>query len=167
MDSIVTSLTQDLSGILSGDLIVFVISLFPILELRGGMLAASFLGLDPERALLLCIAGNLLPMPFILLTVNQIFRRMGRTGIFSPVVNMLERHALEKSGKIQKYEFWGLLLFVGIPLPGTGAWSGALIAALLRIRLPKAMAALTGGILLAALIMTLLSYGVVGLLLHL
>lgn len=166
MDSIVTSLTQELSGLVSGDMIVFLISVLPVLELRGGMLAASFLGLAPGRALLLCIAGNLMPIPFILLTVSQIFKWMQSTGIFSSVADALERHALEKSGKIQKYEFWGLLLFVGIPLPGTGAWSGALIAALLRIRLPKAMAALTGGILLAALIMILLSYGVVGRLLQ-
>lgn len=166
MDFIVSSLTQRLSGILSGELIVFLISLLPVLELRGGMMAASWLGLELWRGLLLCIVGNLIPMPLILLTVRRILKWMRRVRLFPTLVNMLETHALEKSGKIQKYEFWGLLLFVGIPLPGTGAWTGALIASLLQIRLPKAMAALTGGILLAALIMTLLSYGVLGMLLR-
>lgn len=136
----------------------------PILELRGGLLAAgpAFLNIPMWRAIPVGIIGNLLPIPFILLLITKIFDWMKGTKRLKPVVEKLEKKAMSQSANIEKYEFWGLVAFVGIPLPGTGAWTGALIAALLGIRFRKAFPAIVIGVCLAACIMTIISYGIVG-----
>ena len=87
---------------------------------------------------------------------------MKGTKLFRPMVEKLEAKAMSKSDKIEKYEFWGLVLFVGIPLPGTGAWTGSLIAALLGMKFKKAFPAVIIGILMATVIMTIVSYGLLG-----
>ena len=114
------------------------------------------------QAIPICVIGNLLPIPFILLLITKIFDWMKGTKKLKPIVEKLEKKALSKSDQIEKYEFWGLVIFVGIPLPGTGAWTGALIAALLGIRFRKAFPAIVIGVCLAAFIMTVLSYGFLG-----
>ena len=162
MESLVQWFTTNLSGVVSREAIVFIISMIPILELRGGLLAASLLKLDMWRSVWLCIAGNIIPIPFILLLITPIFNWMKQTKLFKPLVDKLEGKALGKTDKIEKYEFWGLVLFVGIPLPGTGAWTGALIASLLGIKFKKAFPAILLGIALASIIMTILSFGVLG-----
>ncbi|MCI7813815.1 MAG: small multi-drug export protein [Lachnospiraceae bacterium] len=162
METLVQWFTTNLSGVLSKELIAFVISMIPILELRGGLLAASWMHIDMARAIVICVIGNLIPIPFILLLITKIFNVLKQTKIFRPMVEKLERKALGKKDQIEKYEFWGLVLFVGIPLPGTGAWTGALIASLLGIRFRKAFPAIVLGILLATCIMTTLSYGILG-----
>ena len=146
------------------ELILFIISMVPILELRGGLLAAgpAFLNIPMWRAIPVGIIGNLLPIPFILLLITKIFDWMKGTKRLKPVVEKLEKKAMSQSANIEKYEFWGLVAFVGIPLPGTGAWTGALIAALLGIRFRKAFPAIVIGVCLAACIMTIISYGIVG-----
>ena len=143
-------------------MIVFLVSMVPILELRGGLIAAgpAVLDIPMWEALPICIIGNLIPIPFILLLITKIFDWMKGTKVFRPLVEKLEKKAMSKSSKIEKYEFWGLVLFVGIPLPGTGAWTGSLIAALLGIRFRKAFPAVVLGVFLAAFLMTVLSYGV-------
>lgn len=141
------------------ELIVFIISLLPILELRGGLIAAALLGLNVVPALLICLIGNLLPLPFILWFITPIFNKLKKTKHFSKIVNKLETKALSKKDKIEKAEFWGLLLFVGIPLPGTGGWTGCLIASLIDMDKKKAMKAATCGVLLAGLIVGTLSFG--------
>ena len=118
--------------------------------------------LFPAPGIPICVIGNLLPIPFILLLITKIFDWMKGTRKLKPIVEKLEKKALSKSDKIEKYEFWGLVIFVGIPLPGTGAWTGALIAALLGIRFRKAFPAIVLGVCLAAFIMTVLSYGFLG-----
>ena len=145
-------------------MILFIISMVPILELRGGLLAAgpAFLNIPMWRAIPVGIIGNLLPIPFILLLITKIFDWMKGTKRLKPVVEKLEKKAMSQSANIEKYEFWGLVAFVGIPLPGTGAWTGALIAALLGIRFRKAFPAIVIGVCLAACIMTIISYGIVG-----
>lgn len=129
-----------LGGKVGKEFILFLISMVPILELRGGLLAAgpAFLNVELAKAVPICVIGNLVPIPFILLLITKIFDWMKGTKRLKPMVEKLEKKAMSKSDKIEKYEFWGLVLFVGIPLPGTGAWTGSLIAALLGIRFRKA-----------------------------
>lgn len=141
------------------ELIVFLISLMPILELRGGLIAAALLGLDIVPAFIICIIGNLLPIPFILWFITPIFNKLKKTKHLSKLVNKIEKKALSKKDKIEKAEFWGLLFFVGIPLPGTGGWTGSLIASLIDMDKKKAMLAITCGVLLAGLIVGSISFG--------
>ena len=152
MDSLVQWFTANLSGVISKEAIIFIISMIPILELRGGLLAAS-------PALL-----NVLPIPFILLLIRHVLEWMKKVPCFRGIALWLERKAMSKKGQIEKYEFWGLMLFVGIPLPGTGAWTGALVASLLHMKFGKAFGAILAGIALATVIMSILSYGVLGVL---
>ena len=153
-----------LGGKAAKELIVFIISMVPILELRGGLLAAgpAFLDIPTWRAIPICIIGNLIPIPFILLLIRPIFAWLRRTKLFRPLVEKLEAKAMSKSSQIEKYEFWGLVLFVGIPLPGTGAWTGSLIASLLGIDWKKAFLAVVIGVCMATVIMYFLSYVVIG-----
>ena len=144
---------------LGKNITIFLISLMPILELRGGMAAARILGLNPYLSLLICIIANIIPIPFILLFIKQIFKWLKKVPLCEKVVVKLENRALGKSDSIRRYEFWGLALFVGIPLPGTGAWTGSLIAALLNIDFKKAILAELVGVVLATVIMSIFSYG--------
>lgn len=166
MESLVTWFMENLSGRISREMIVFVISMVPILELRGGLLAASVLNIDIVRAIFYCVIGNIIPVPFILLLITPVFNRLKKTKTFRPMVEKLENRAMGKSEQIEKYEFWGLVLFVGIPLPGTGAWTGSLIASLLGIKFKKAFPAVLVGIVLATVIMSIVSYGLLGALIH-
>ena len=161
MDGLVTWFMEALKG-LSGEWVATIISMVPLLELRGGLLAASLLNVDILRAVPLCIIGNVIPIPFILWFITPIFTALKKTKLFRPMVEKLENKAMGKSDKIQKGYFWGLALFVGIPLPGTGAWTGALIAALLNIPFKKSFPAILLGILIATIIMAIVSYGLLG-----
>ena len=143
-------------------LIIFLISLMLILELRGGLLAASLLGLDPIPSYIICIIGNLIPVPLILWFLDSIFAFMKKHNILKKFVLFCERKGFEKKDKIEKYGFWGLVLFVGIPLPGTGAWTGCLIATLLRMDKKKAFLSTILGIIMASIIMMIISYGIIG-----
>ena len=164
VESLVQWFVTKLGGKAAKELIVFIISMVPILELRGGLLAAgpAFLDIPTWRAIPICIIGNLIPIPFILLLIRPIFAWLRRTKLFRPFVEKLETKAMSKSGQIEKYEFWGLVLFVGIPLPGTGAWTGSLIASLLGIDWKKAFLAVVIGVCMATVIMYFLSYVVIG-----
>lgn len=162
MDSLVRWFTEYLSPYVSPETVVFIISLFPILELRGGLLAASLFKIPATTAIPICILGNIIPIPFILLFIRQIFKWMKKVKTFRPMIEWLERKAMGKSEKIEKYEFWGLMLFVGIPLPGTGAWTGALIASLLGIDIKKSSLAIFMGVMMATVIMYVVSYLMVG-----
>lgn len=166
MDSLITWFMEVLDGKISREMIVFVISMVPILELRGGLLAASFLDINIVRAIWFCVIGNIIPVPFILLLITPIFNWLKSTRRFRPMVEKLESRAMGKSEQIEKYQFWGLVLFVGIPLPGTGAWTGSLIASLLGVRFKKAFPAVLLGIVMATVIMSVLSYGLLGALIH-
>ena len=132
MEVLVQWFSNHLSQFISPEGAVFIISMIPILELRGGLLAASLLKISAAKALPICIVGNIIPIPFILLFIRQIFKWMKKTKLFRGLIIKMENRAMGKSDQIKRYEFLGLLLFVGIPLPGTGAWTGALIASFLR-----------------------------------
>lgn len=140
--------------------LVFIISLMPILELRGGLIAAALLGLPPVPAYIISIIGNLIPIPLILWLLDYVFDFMKKHNILKKFVFFCERKGNEKKDKIEKLGFWGLVLFVGVPLPGTGAWTGCLIATILRMDKKKAFLAAAIGVIMASIIMMLISYGV-------
>lgn len=163
-EALISWFMTNLGGKVGKEAIIFIISMVPILELRGGLLAAgpALLNVPMWTAIPVCIIGNLIPIPFILLLITPIFNWMKGTKHLKPFVERMEARAMKKSDQIEKYEFWGLLLFVGIPLPGTGAWTGALIASLVGVKFRKAFPAIICGVLLACVIMTILSYTVLG-----
>ena len=144
------------------ELIVFIISLMPILELRGGLIAAALLKINIVKAFIICFIGNIIPIPLILWLITPIFDRLKKTKLFSGLVNKLENKAMKKKDKIERLEYIGLMLFVGIPLPGTGAWTGCLIAALLNMDKKKSMLYAIMGVILAGIIMLIFSYGILG-----
>ncbi len=146
------------------ELIVFIISLFPVLELRGGLIAASFLDVDLVKAFVICYIGNMLPIPFILLFIRKIFQFLRDKRGFSKIIQKLEVRAMRNSEKVKRWRNWGLLAFVAIPLPGTGGWTGALIAALLDMRLKTSLPIIALGVLIAGVIVASLSYGLLGVL---
>lgn len=162
MEVLVQWFSENLSQFISPEAVVFIISMIPILELRGGLLAASLLKISAARAIPICIVGNIIPIPFILLFIKQIFKLLKKTSLFRGFVIRLEKRAMGKSSTIKKFEFLGLLLFVGIPLPGTGAWTGSLIASLLNIDIKKSSLAILCGIIMATVIMYIVSYVLVG-----
>ena len=123
MESLVTWFATTLGPYISEKAVVFLISMMPLLELRGGLLASSLLKVSAVQAIPICIIGNILPIPFILLFIKKIFQWMKKIKCFRGLIEKLENRAMGRSEKIQQYEFWGLVLFVGIPLPGTGAWT--------------------------------------------
>lgn len=166
MESLVQLFSSTLGQYVSEEVVIFIISMCPFLELRGGLLAASLLKVPILKAIPICIIGNIIPIPFILFFIRAIFAWMKRFKIFRGLIERLENRAMSKSDKVTQYEFMGLVLFVGIPIPGTGAWMGSLISALLEMDIKKAVVAELIGIAIAAVIMSFLSYGLLGAIIH-
>ena len=146
---------------IGNDVALFIVSLIPFIELRGGIVLGDALALDPLRTFLICFLANCIPVPFVILLTRTIFSWLKKTKLLSGFVNRLEVKLQKKSGQITEHKFWfiGLMLLVAIPLPGTGAYTGSLIAALLDMRLKKAFPAIVLGVFVAAVIMTLASMG--------
>ncbi len=165
METLAVAFANSLGKYVAKEVVVFIISMIPILELRGGLIVASLLQVPITTAVPLCILGNIIPIPFILLFIKQVFKWLKKVKVFRGLIEKIENRAMNKSDSIKQYEFWGLVLFVGIPLPGTGAWTGSLIAALLEIDMKKAILAELLGIIIATVIMALFSYGLLGTLL--
>lgn len=136
-------------------LITFLISMVPVIELRGAIPYGMAQGLGPWVACLISIVGNLLPVPFILLFIRKFLHWMKRYPKLGRIAEKLERRAANKSGRVQKSELVGLCLLVAIPLPGTGAWTGALVAALMEMRLKRALPTIFLGVVLAGIVVTL------------
>ena len=148
-NTLIHGIIDALSGSVSKEVIVFLISMIPILELRGALLVAGpILGVKVSTAIPLCIIGNIIPIPFILLFIRQIFKVLKKTKLFHGLIVKMEDRAMGKSDQIKRYEFFGLLLFVGIPLPGTGAWTGSLIASLLEVDIKKSSIAIFCGLIM-------------------
>ena len=152
----------EIFGGINKNILIFIVSLLPIIELRGGLIAASILGVDFLKAFVICFLGNIIPVPFILLLIEKIFDLMKKWNPTKKIVTKLEEKTLSKSKQINKYGYLGLLLFVGIPLPGTGAWTGTLLAVLLKLDKKKSFIFISLGVLLAGIIMSILSYGILG-----
>ena len=164
VDSLVESIVDFLGGKVSPELIAFIVSCCPILELRGGLIAAKIMDVEFFRAFAICFLGNILPIPFILLFIRRIFNLLKRNRKIEELIEKLEARSIRKADKVKRYRLWGLFLFVAIPLPGTGAWTGALIADLFDIRLKHSLPVIALGVLVAGIIVSSLSYGLLGLL---
>ena len=156
----------DVFGGLGKEVVVFIISMMPLLELRGGLLAATLLKMDFVPAYLISIVGNTLPIPLVLLFLDKVFNFLKKSKKLNKLISKLEKKILSKKGQIEKYGYLGLLLFVGIPLPGTGAWSGAGLAVLLNLNKKKAFVSIMLGVILASIIMSFLSYGILDKIIH-
>ena len=140
------------------------VSMVPIVELRGGIPFGVTLGLPVWAAYLAAVIGNILPVPFILVYIRRIFQWMRRRlPWLNSLVDKLERKAHLKGRRVTKYKYLGLMLFVAIPLPGTGAWTGALAAAFLDMPLRKAIPSIFAGILIAGIVISILTFGVASL----
>ena len=162
MTETVVNFFIDLFNGLNKNILVFIVSMLPIVELRGGLIAASILKIECFKAFIICFIGNILPVPFILLLIEKIFELLKKWNFTKKIINKLEKKTLEKSDQITKYGYLGLLLFVGIPLPGTGAWTGSLLAVLLNLNKKKSFIYISLGVLLAGIIMSIISYGILG-----
>ena len=150
--------------IVGKELCVFFCSMLPVIELRGAIPLAFGLGLPWWQAYLISVVGNLLPVPFILLLINIVIKWMAssRVKFFNKIANFLLTKVEKKREKIEKYSFWGLCLFIAIPLPVTGAWTGSLVAAVVEMKPWKAFISALLGVLLAGAIVTLIVYGGIG-----
>lgn len=148
-------------ALLKNYLWVLFISMVPLIELRGAVIVGAGLGLEWYVNLILCIIGNMIPVPFILLFIRHILAWMQKIPKLDKIANWVIEKADKNKEKVTKYATWGLLLFVAIPLPGTGAWTGALVAAMLNMRMKYALPSIFGGVVCAGIIMTLASYGFV------
>lgn len=164
LESIAQYLVDNLAGKLSQELIAFIVSLLPVLELRGGLIASKIMNIDFVRAFIICYIGNMLPIPFILLFIRKIFSWLKKIPSVEKLIVKLEARSIRKADNVKKYRLWGLFIFVAIPLPGTGAWTGALIADLLDIRMKHSLPTIAAGVLVAGIITSALSYGLFGLL---
>ncbi|MBQ7104788.1 MAG: small multi-drug export protein [Bacilli bacterium] len=155
------------SGISSSEIgksiTVFIVSMLPIIELRGGLIAAALLDLSLIKAFIICFLANIIPIPFILWLIRKVIDWMRKIKCFKKFVKWLDKKVENKKGQIEKYGFWGIVAFVGIPLPGTGAWTGSLIAAMLDMDKKKAFLAAVLGVFIAGIIMAIFSYGVLDL----
>lgn len=151
-----------MTDVIKNILWVAFISMVPIIELRGAIPAGAALGLPWYNCMLAAIVGNCVPVPFILLFIRGILDWMKRCPLrfFQKIALWLEQKAEKHKDKVERFAFWGLLVLVAIPLPGTGAWTGALVAALFRVKAKIAVPAIILGVLGAAVIVTLISYGV-------
>ena len=155
-----------LTGTVLGKFITtFLISMVPVVELRLGLPYGVALGLPYPLALTAALLGNLLPVPFIIVYIKRIFAWLRRHwAALDNFICKLERRADLKGDLVRRHGFWGLLILVAIPLPGTGAWTGSLVAALLNMRLRDALPAITTGVCVAAAIMTAATFGVLNIL---
>lgn len=143
------------------ELSMFIISLIPFIELRGGILWGHALDIAPLEVFIICVIANCIPIPFVILLARPIFAWLKRFRLFAKIISKIEDTIEKKADKVKasRYEMLGLFLFVAVPLPGTGAYTGSLIAALLKMRLKHAVPAIVLGVLSAGLIMTLASMG--------
>lgn len=161
MESIVHSIVGALSGKISKEFIVLLVSMIPLLELRGSILAAGFLKMNFLSSYFAAVVGNMIPIPFILLFIEKIFEWMRKSKYFHKFPDWITKKAMSKSAQIEKYGYFGLFLFVAIPLPGTGAWTGSLLAVLLGLKPQKSFMYILFGVMTAGLIMSLLAFGII------
>lgn len=157
MDNIITWLHETWGGEFCYTLMF---SMLPIVELRGGIPLGVGMGLPLPLAVTAAVIGNMLPVPFIILFIRRIYLWLQRRiPPLRGLLERLERRVEEKKDLVLRYQFWGLLLLVAVPLPGTGAWTGAMVAAVMDLRIKRAVPAIFGGVLLAAAVVTAITMG--------
>ena len=158
MDNIITWLHETRGGEFCYTLMF---SMLPIVELRGGIPLGVGMGLPLPLAVTAAVIGNMLPVPFIILFIRRIYLWLQRRiPPLRGLLERLERRVEEKKDLVLRYQFWGLLLLVAVPLPGTGAWTGAMVAAVMDLRIKRAVPAIFGGVLLAAAVVTAITMGI-------
>ncbi len=162
VESIVDWLVTLFGTTIPKELTVFVISVMPVLELRGGLIAARILDMNVWSAFLFCFLGNMLPIPFILLFLRKIFDWMRKWKHLGKIIVKMEKKAEKHRKTIVKYGVWGLFILVAIPLPGTGGWTGALVASVMDIRIKRALPPIALGVFVAGLIVGGISFGLFG-----
>jgi uncharacterized membrane protein len=143
---------------------VILIAAAPVLELRGSIPFAIRLGLSPYQAFIASIIGNILPVPILLLLFSPISERLRRLPFLLRFFNWLEDRTKCRANIVEKYEFWGLVLFVAIPFPTTGAWTGSFAAAIFKMKFKSSLFAISIGVIIAASIVSLISWGGISLL---
>ena len=148
---------------ISKEVYVFFVSMLPVLELRAAIPIGAATGMNIYECYFISVIGNILPVPFILIFIKKIIESMSvsKIAFFRKISDFLLKKAEKRSDKVNKYSLIGLFLFVAVPLPGTGGWTGALIAALMEMRFKKAFLSIAAGVMVAGLIMCAASYGVV------
>lgn len=151
-----TAIVEALSG-LPREWIVIVIAAFPLIELRGAIPVGVLLGLPVRETFLLAMVGNILPVPFLLLLLGPLRKIANGWPLVGPVLRWAEQRAMKRREPIERHGFWGLLTFVGVPLPGTGAWTGALIAVLLQMPFWRSLGAIVLGVVVAGILIAGLS----------
>ncbi|KUG02458.1 small multidrug export protein [hydrocarbon metagenome] len=152
---------KQLFSFLTIELTVLLTAMLPVIEVRGAIPVGISMGLSPLNAAFISVVGSMIPVPIVFFTVRPVFNYLKGTRLFKNAVNRIIKRSMGKSGNVQKYGAWGLVLFVAIPLPGTGVWTGAIIAALLDIRFKRVFAAILLGDVIAAVAIMLLSSGIV------
>ena len=158
MDNIITWLHETWGGEFCYTLMF---SMLPIVELRGGIPLGVGMGLPLPLAVTAAVIGNMLPVPFIILFIRRIYLWLQRRiPPLRGLLERLERRVEEKKDLVLRYQFWGLLLLVAVPLPGTGGWTGAMVAAVMELRIKRAVRAIFGGVLLAAAVVTAITMGI-------
>lgn len=160
--SIASSISDFFLNTVGKELCVFFCSMIPIIELRGAIPLGAAFGMPPLQTYLLSVLGNMVPVPFILLFIKAVIRLMQKTKVCAGFANWLLSKAEKNKEKISKYGFWGVAVFIMIPLPGTGAWTGSLVAAVLDMPFWKAMLSALLGVMAAGVIMSFISYGIAG-----
>jgi uncharacterized membrane protein len=141
-------------------IITFLTAMVPVVELRGAIPYGVLAGLSVPVAFVISVIGNLVPIPFAVLFTRKVFEWLRSINdFFDRIVRWFEAKADRNKEKVLRYEFWGLVLLVAIPLPGTGAWTGALVAAMMDMRIKRAMPAIALGVLIAGIIVTTITYG--------
>ncbi|MFH5881257.1 COG2426 family protein [Liberiplasma polymorphum] len=157
-----TDFVINLLDFLSNELIVFVISMVPLIELRGSIPVGLVFGIEPLRTFILTYPASLIPAPFIILFIHQVFKLLEKNKFFARLIDRIVHSNRRKhSEKIEKYGYIGLFIIVAIPLPGTGVWSGSLAAAIFEMDFKKSMVAIILGNLVAAILILIISMGVI------
>ena len=152
---------MQLLDLLTTEIRVLLVSMMPIIELRGAIPVGMALGMSAKHAFITCYIGSMIPVPILLFGIRPVFKWLKQTELFNKIIHRLIHRTLNKSHYVEKYGFWGLLLFVAIPLPGTGVWSGTLAAVLLDIRFKTAFPAILIGNLIAGILIMALSQGAI------
>lgn len=149
---------EKLLEIITKEIMVILIAAMPLVELKGAIPVGVSMGLRPIHATILGVIGSLIPVPFLLLFLKPIFIRLRKTKLFKGTIDKIVKKTLKKGKNIKKYSIIGLIIFVAIPLPGTGVWTGSLAAILFNIRFKHAFPAITLGNTIAATIVFILSF---------
>ena len=160
---IITKILASLSSFLAipfmKEVLIFLFSASPLLESRGGLLAASILHMNPIESFIICMLGNILPIPLILIFFDKVIEWMRKGKRLNKIAKKIDKKVEKNRSTVEKYGYMGLILFVAIPMPGTGAWTGCLVASALKLNKKKSFIYIMVGVLMASILMMYLTFG--------